>query len=827
MDVAGESFPGEDEACAKVIEHGGMCPLPFAERDRVLLKSKWPSRQGLGPEWKTDPTGRYLARSLMLLNPTRSGTPAPPTELKEAIVRFPNAPIYSLHQAPEHPVRLDEEWPNYHTLRVLARQDLPHRRARHVFLLHNGLNETDDMVLHYRIASWILAARKDAVCIIRPLPGHLSRYPFQGPFSERPLDEYLRDPAAVFRQFLRYMVETQWLLSVLTPRKSHEVMTGCELLLYNSRPDRLDCEALAGEIVTQGNSALEASAGGTHHSREKLDPKVVEQSIETLRDLIGWVRIRSNGRPDREKIDRPAIHTVGYSMGGFVAQSVFCTWPYAVASCSSLFAGGAIRDLAPTAFAHPEEWQSVLHGLRAELDQARVDGYFKPGRSTIGGREEDVVAGVKQQTFDYLNRTFVDVFLQMDRGSYSTRLAEFGRRMLFILGGDDPIVRTRNVLDAAPPGGINLHQIGDVSHFPSRKGNPVEEEQREFWLPELGGMIGRFAERSAGLLQRTHNKNWQTGEPVEVEERVIAERPLDLGLPNTAFEQELDAMLELVDEQKAGWLFIARNQIPTVFQGEEAFRYHAAAMHHAEDLIGDYVESLASRAASLTRLEPRFTLLVPGTQVPGEDEDEEGFAAKQQRSERARFSKSEVGVRHPPRGGGIPGPWASFTEAWCARGAVRKVRGHEYTVAQLGEIGAAWAELPEGRGDGPAAETTIPLTMLPDVWIAVDDDAREDLLNVGPKTSRDEIEASMVDLACKLVRGTDRMAEKLARHLTRGGIRIVKVSAAELNPRYRGRLLDGSPRDARGAAGLLIHWAMAYSVATVIEPAASQPVAVG
>jgi hypothetical protein len=501
-----------------------------------------------------------------------------------------------------------------------------------------------------------------------------------------------------------------------------------------------------------------------------------------------------------------------------------------------LFAGGALRNLAPTAFAHPEEWQSVLHGLRSELDQARIDNFHTPEPCASGSGT--CVLGVEREAFDYIDRVFRDVFLQDDYGSYSTRLEEFSRRLLFILGGDDPIVRTRNVLDAAPPGGITMQQIGDVSHFPSNHTRqPVEKEQRDFWLPEACGTIGRFAERAAYLLQKTHHEHWGFPMPPDSVRGALAakkgkkksaraKRSPDRALTNAAFEDELDLMVNMHME-RGGWLFIARNQIPTVFLDAAEFPFHGAAMHHSEDNIGIYVESLRNRAKRLHSATDRLTLLIPasygGTGAAGSI----GERAK----ERARLAKSEVAIRYWPSEkateqevpSGGEDEWARFAEDWCEEGSVRLVKSREYQAAELGAIGKAWME---GHKSSDLNET-ISLTMLPDVWIAVSEDAGTKLLEVTRDAERDVVEGAMVTLACELARepverkGHVTAHSRLQDALTAGSIRAVKVSAAELNPRFRGRLIEAAAGGERKMTDLLIHWAMAYQASDRVLAAGS------
>ena len=178
------------------------------------------------------------------------------------------------------------------------------------------------------------------------------------------------------------------------------------------------------------------------------------------------------------------------SLGGFVAQSVFMAWPFAVSSCTTICAGGSLRELAPTAFAHPEEWQTLLHSLRYELDAAMTDGRL--------ARTATLLLALKCSSTVIFERVFYEIFEQEYRGSYQTRVSEYNRRLLFVVGGNDPIVRPRSVLDAAPPEGINLIEIAGLSHFLEHKHAPSEERaQREYWLPEIAEVISRFGKEAA------------------------------------------------------------------------------------------------------------------------------------------------------------------------------------------------------------------------------------------------------------------------------------------------------------------------------------------
>jgi pimeloyl-ACP methyl ester carboxylesterase len=150
---------------------------------------------------------------------------------------------------------------------------------------------------------------------------------------------------------------------------------------------------------------------GKHARRPQTDPAditvaAIETTIDVLRqELLRWRPVTADRIPEAAEDEPPAVHVVGYSLGGFVAQSAFFAWPYAISGCITLFGGGELRKLAPTAFAEPEEWQSVLHALRYELDRAMA-GPLKPDE------EDGKVRGLPQETFEYLLRVFSEVFLQ-------------------------------------------------------------------------------------------------------------------------------------------------------------------------------------------------------------------------------------------------------------------------------------------------------------------------------------------------------------------------------------------------------------------------------
>jgi hypothetical protein len=724
----------------------------------------------------------------------------------EALLRFPNAPIYTTHVAKPPMYRFTEEdtWENYHTMRILGAGQRPGARIQHVYLLHNGLNETRDITFHYRLAAWILNRREDAICIIRPLPGHLTRFPFDGFFSETPLDGYLRDPMDLFRQFLRYALETQWLLStlVLHPRAT-DVVAGGRLLEHDTCGNAKACgDSLAEHIGEEWDAAFDFNEFTKEKAEDANRPQYSrdQPSRDGLREVVANLRFILGREHDQAEADEPSVHTVGYSMGGFMAQAVFFAWPQVVSSCTSLFAGGALRDLAPTDFANPEEWQTVLHALRYEFDSALADGLLIPPTS---GDEHTRIAGLVPQDFRYFKRAFYEVFLQYYRGGYSSRLTEFSRRLLCVLGGDDPIVRTENVLDAGPPEGMTLFQIADLSHFPggaTRKDpdrKKIEREQRMFWMPEIGRIIAQFSTQTESAPSDSSYRPFKNTPRVPTAMQTSREFPLaGEPLKHQAFEKTLDAIIHLTSESadgSKGWLLVSRNEIPPVFLGQRGFRTHAGALHHSEELILRYVRDLEARASRLEAIANRATILIPKS-------SQEWFMEPDLRQK--LFSRSETpGAANLPSGDELREMYHQFVQTWYDEGTIYLVPGGEYPVGNMGTIGLAEA--------GKLEVNTLSLTMLPDVWIGMTGNFCAGLRGKRGNDDRVTHEQAIIEWITKLSEEDEDTKRDLANDVERHEIVGLKVSAAEFNPRYRGHTLPASALERA-----LRHWALAYKTAT-------------
>jgi hypothetical protein len=592
------------------------------ELDREL----WPSPEGApSPRWEARSDEGVIRRDIAKAKPTA-------VPLREQILRFPSAPIHGLHRLNQEHVNMGPV-ETFHTLRLLSKPDSTHPVQR-IFILHNGLNETDKMGLYYRLASHLIVSNPGTVCILRPFPGHLTRCASPG-LSEKPLDHYLWDGLHLFRQFLRFMIETRWLLSALARYSYYHCVSGSGLLGQSRQIDksRLDPGRLSELMRGEWLQLHRASSRSDDAPRMPAKPTLpsFEQAVTSLQRALGLDQMGKYDGSSFLADGEPQLHALGYSLGGFTAQSVFMSWPFLVSTCSTLLSGGALRELAPTAFADPEEWQTVLHSLRYELDDAMMDSRFQPARNGS-------VAGMDPLLFRFLKRTFYEVFEQEYRGSFQTRLVAFRTRMFFVVGGNDPIVRPQSVLDSAPPDGINLLQVGGMGHFlEGTADNVVEEEQREFWIPRIGGIVAGLANRAGKKHREAVMKTWlnqrdelpesyrasdedserdeEGSRKLSVAERLEVQR--DGTLPSLLFQRALDDLLARVTEQgqssigtPQGVLFILKNEAPTFLLDEKSLQLHASALFHEDLGTADYIAEVRRRRGSILAGDARRRIAV-------------------------------------------------------------------------------------------------------------------------------------------------------------------------------------------------------------------------
>ncbi|HEX2097300.1 MAG TPA: hypothetical protein VHF50_08030 [Solirubrobacterales bacterium] len=702
---------------------------------------------------------------------------------------------------------------SFHTYRLLSHATTRKPVSR-IFLLHNGLNETRRMGLYYQLASHLIEQDRGTVCLLRPFPGHLSRCAFPG-LTETPLDHYLWDGLHLFRQFLRFMIETRWLLSAIVRYSSYHCASGSGLLGESADVERsrLEPSFLAEKMGREWSGICTASRravkqqGSSSPKMPATPPEVAfEQAIVSLREALGLHRLpKMDGSSFDPDVD-PELHAIGYSLGGFAAQSVFMSWAFLLSSCSTLFSGGAMRELAPTAFADPEEWQTVLHSLRYELDDAMMD--WRLNRS--GSRR---VAGIGLYLFLYLKRTFYEVFQQEYRGSFQTRAAAFRQRMLFVVGGDDPIVRPRSVLDAGPPDGINMLSVGGVGHFlGERPQDEVEKEQRKFWVPEIARTIGSLAETAARKHRADLVDTWlgeddllpgPDGEEEDAEdgkdssdqsrpkagkltteERLEVER--DGTLPNRLFQRSLDDLLVRAAERPGdGLLFILKNDAPTFLLDERALQQHAAALYHEDVSIVAYIREVRSRRPVLRRSRDRICVVVPWNLE-------------------TIVRNIDAGLQHPSQSEGSGEQMASAPnskttwrnlrakcEAWSEDDHLHSVRVFDGRDGM--DETSQLTEVVRTRLDLEGSEETL-TSALPDCWVWMSNEFFGRLKD-NPLSVRSGLE-SLPEVVRPYVEKNTESEEAIAEQMQEGNLRMLGLSRARYNPRFRGRII-ARPRQAQ------------------------------
>lgn len=829
---------GEPTAERTSVQYKSALQIRADERDRSLGVNEptWPA----SPPDEWDPAEGMLSRIIQ-----RDGADPPriPAPLEELVLRFPSAPVHGLQRLHDHHVILGSS-ENFHTFRVLRSAD-PEDQEKpigRIFLMHTGLNEWDRMGLYYRLSSQLIAREPTTVCIVRPFPGHLTRYPFQA-FAETPLDYYLRDGSHLFRQFMRFMLETQWFLSTIARRSSYRCASGANLLGEKDGVEgsRLETACLAEEIERDW---LRLHAASAETAKLELDGDVPErppvskpverqQFVDAIETLRGVLNLDTHFPPqggdlnDSHAVSEPKIHVLGYSLGGFTAQSVFMSWPFLIASCSTVLAGGALRELAPTGFADPEEWQTVLHSLRYELDDRMMSEHLVV--------DDETVAGIDRELFTHLKRTFYEVFQQEYRGSIQTRYEAFRDRMLFIVGGNDPVVRPETVLQSGPKGGLNLLEIGGLGHFFSDSGGDrAEKQQRTFWLPEMATLIHRFSDNAAeeqdlerpftwfdeDLSQpKLTREEWNTRflQSREKKDDEASVRPLtpaeavaiqnDGALTGELFERSLDDLLYRVAAGEDGVLFVLRNEMPTVMLPPSAIREVAAALYHDDFSIVRYCHGVTARREILEKCIDKICLVLPWNAHS---------IMRHMDVHRAYPSQAEGA------GGGVAKrePWESiwkysldscYALAADERGreSIRRFDGNAPVTMNGDEFSRVVGEAQTYTGREPFGQ----VPSLPDCWVWIS----RALLTNFPDAPLD-MERGIGGLIRVVAEASEsaslnRSSTSILRELREEHIRIVNVSRARYNPRFRGRLVvDGSAARKR-----LIHVALCVAM--------SQPIA--
>ncbi len=847
----GGDIVGDGQGAQGGVSYGEAAHIKRDERDRKLDVNgeNWPPSPS-PPGW--EPSEHGFRRRI---NRDESPESRIPAELEELILRFPSAPIHGLQRLHGHHMKLSPS-ENFHTFRVLRSGDpsVADEKVKRIFLMHTGLNERDTMGLYYRLASQLIDEEPRTVCIVRPFPGHMTRYPF-GAFAETPLDLYLWDGSHLFRQFMRSMVEAQWLLSALVRRSSFRCASGANLLGESDDigESRLDTAHLAhavfenwrrmhaASVKTAASEGQVEGGGGAKAGNGSLlerEPVNVQEAgemqisaaISGLRETLNLERDfegrNGNLDPRDDEESEPSIHAIGYSLGGFAAQSVFMSWPFALASCTTMLAGGALRELAPTGFADPEEWQTVLHSLRYELDDRMM--------STHVDVEDDYVAGIDRELFTYLKRTFYEVFQQEYRGSIQTRYEAFGDRMFFIVGGDDPVMRPETVLQSGPKGGLNLLEVGGLGHLLQDGSSSGSDSKRTFGLPEMAALIHRFAENAAAeheaqrpltwlkekqLTPLLSRSEWQEAVaewkgkvrgrrvlgPLSTAELIEIEH--EGALSGELFERCLDDLVHRISEKKDGALFVLRNEVPTVFRPPQAVREAAAALYHDDLSVVRYCHGISARRKVLEDNIGRLCLVLPWNApsimqrmdaqrgFPSQAESAGGGVTDRMKPEQVcdKALKQCVGLAQRGEGSGSVRIFNGNSTAEAIEQDFKNDSKHRLT--ELVKESRAFTRVRDGD--------VVP--SLPDCWIWASSETLVQERKLNMNRSVDGLLAFAADIC--------RDEQTMLEHIRDDRIRIVNVSRARYNPRFRGRLLV----DGKAARKRIVHAALCVGLSEPIS----------
>ncbi len=795
--------------------------LPVGEGEGVAAREQDQTRAGAQSRWIAAPWQRKPEDPAAWgclwrrLRKSFAGS-GKETGLYESVIRFPSAPLSGIQQKPDFQFRLDQR--HQHTFRLLTAGSPGTARIERIFLFLNGMNEIDYFDFYYDLAALLIDGNHHIACIVYPYPGHLSRYPMVGRYAEKPLQRFIMDPSDLFRQYLRFMIEMQWLLSVLVPVSYYPVAPGLPLLAEDreGQPSGGRCKAglLSKAIVNEWQGINECSRRVIEGSKVAKDLKSrrnqgtevsvehVRHSVETIRRLIYWQpsvnRLAEIEPPG--PMPPPTIHIVGYSLGAYLAQSAFFTWPFAISSCTSLCAGAALHELRPVKIAHEEEWRAITHGLKYEIDSGLLERRIRLENAEVPGRRS--VCGIRASYFSSHFRIFTDVFLQDPHGSYRPRVSEFVPRLLFVVGGNDPIVSTKSVLDASPPEGINLMEIANLSHFIAVAGG----EWPLFWLPTVAGVVASLAEHSEGLLARSVLSNlwnpetmgpatrWRSGKEAR-RSRAREPEPLDSGRLRKLLAELVEP---LRGRQRAGHLFILRNQVPFTLMGERLLHKRGSTPHYEDFEIRRFWEELKERGDSMAIHRKRITIVVPGRLNEWFRAQPSILSAKSLPLARELQDRKSLGAI-----------WKEFLNRWGGTGAL--YRFHPGDPTDPGQIVGTRFKLERlVRKDTSTPSNHPVVNCLPDVWMGLSASA---VRGIGGGAVREDIHANFQRWVRDLYAEHSDQPERRPREkqfrdwLEKGTLKIIRVSAAQANPRYLGERIW----DPETAIDLVVHSALALA----------------
>lgn len=763
-----------------------------AERDASLALSNayWPGSISLPPDWNVDPSRLY--RSI-------EASSILPVTLEESILRFPSAPFAGLQRVYEWHAPLNNP-ALYHTYRVLRSETA--RRVSRIFLLNAGLNERTSFGSHYQLAANLICEDPETVCIVRPFPEHLTRYPFQA-FSESPLERYLWDGTHLLQQFMRFMIESRWFLSVLARRSVYRSAAGIGLVaphetLGNSRVNTAVVSKTVLQEATELRDASErmlrpvAEWEDVPQRTERLGLEAVTHCVDSLRQVLNLDSEYPGQTGILRKDDRePAVHTVGFGFGGYTSQALLMGWPYLVSSSTSLVA---------TSSTLPEEWDAVVHSLKQAPDLVL---------SLSGGHPSEESPIAASQSLRAFAQIFREIYLTNSPNALTSRLAAFRKRMLFVISGAE----TRQAVFRGPSSdaSLNVLELSDVEDRDDSAALVDADERRAFWAEETAKLLGHFADRANEELLAERPQVWlddrwlysDTGEAAlrvggdstsrslssEDMRKIAGKRKLD---PYVA-----ERMLGGLADREDGVLFVLSNELPTPLLAADAVLERAAALYHDDVSIARYCRMVYASSESVHRnahsagfvlpwnLQRLLRVLEPSSGLPSQSETVGPQPVDRVSADR-KWGFFVAAVQQLIQTGGddtvrIFDGRESLSSITRDSGAVDRLLAHASEFA------------------GREALTSIP--SLPDCWLWL---SAEFLGMPSRKLTLTDAIAALPDAVVE--RGASR--EVWASELKRERIYVISQSRARFNPRYQGRVVD-DPSSARRA---LVHSALCIAL---------------
>jgi len=560
-----------DSKIRKTNLDSGSERVPFERAHRILESerdlnlcldgARWPRKESAPRGWEAqeDTLYRFLDLSPAIDNPE--------VLLIENIIRFPTARLVTPYMY-RTPGSLPDEQVSgtFHSCRLIRRANSDSKRTSAIYVLLHGWNEITSLSLYYRLAIELLKQDPDAVCVIRPFRRHLTRDRFGSPFTTAPLDHYLNYPAELFSDFLAYSVETQWFLRAISP--SGVIPTGYEEL-SGTRRLRLTPVQISNEVVRDWLALSQAAKRSSTSQTalplaEPISPLGARRSIKYLRSVLGLSDTKGEAHTNASGADIP-VHMVGYSLGGYLAQTSLFSWPGLVTTSTVLTSGGFAPDSSWSSM-HEDKWRALLASLAEDLETAFMSGIFEATQN------DDRIAGLDAATYRMLRTLFREVFSTAPGDESLRRISLFISRLLFVVTTEDPIVRSNSPISTVPAG-VNMIELTQLGHFLSGPAqSPHQAAQRDFWLPEVARVIASFSHEAAkvrrlDLLVNTRQefvaaKPRSTGGPSRTKK---LPRP---GSDGTLAQDDLEVAIDVLLDRAAngeGFLFVCGNAVPPEF----------------------------------------------------------------------------------------------------------------------------------------------------------------------------------------------------------------------------------------------------------------------